>query len=415
MTDAESPYLKNFSVYITLSTKKDYHIDTAQISDLYMIEDIFSYSITGKLEFEDRMGSLEFGPLTGNEKLIIEYGVENKQTREFRIQKVGRATPLWSNAEGKMNHIQLFFVDDLFPNLIEREYSRSWGKRVKYSDIIRHIAEKMGKVENWDEFEDTDEKITNFYIPYWTPLQSINWLLRRGTGSKSKSPGYVFYNSTKEDNKISSNLVTLDKLLNMNPVLDIGGRGKYKFQEENPIFTNKILSYNISGLDNFSKLELKGSTRRGYDFTRKKFLEESYRFKDDLIARHTMLGRKTLFDDISDERTSYKNLNVKDENLIDNIYVYEWIKRYCMQQIVTITVPGHEERYTGRLIEIEWPSADENEVMNKNFSGYYLIKSITHHFRGQGRPPFRQKMVLIKNAYWDSDRSELVDSVDKKV
>jgi hypothetical protein len=46
--------------------------------------------------------------------------------------------------------------------------------------------------------------------------------------------------------------------------------------------------------------------------------------------------------------------------------------------------------------------------------GRYLIKSITHQFSGQTMPQYIQKMVLIKNGYWDSDSMLTPASKPKK-
>ena len=85
-----------------------------------------------------------------------------------------------------------------------------------------------------------------------------------------------------------------------------------------------------------------------------------------------------------------------------------------MQQTLTVLVQGHEERHAGGMIEIIWPSSDEKEKFNKNLGGKYLVKSITHQFSAAA-PYYRQKMILIKNAYEDSDSTKLMDASNKNL
>ena len=49
-------------------------IDNSTIISMYFIEDIFSFSITGKLIINDMQGLIEFGPITGNETITVIYG-----------------------------------------------------------------------------------------------------------------------------------------------------------------------------------------------------------------------------------------------------------------------------------------------------------------------------------------------------
>lgn len=81
-----------YSVYLVIDGK-EVSVMTAEIEQLYFIEDIFSYSVVGKLQFNDRQGILEFGPLTGNEKIGIIYGVAEDTERVFDIYKINRIIP----------------------------------------------------------------------------------------------------------------------------------------------------------------------------------------------------------------------------------------------------------------------------------------------------------------------------------
>jgi len=397
----------NFNVSLMLDGE-EIGILTQEIGMLYFIEDIFSYSITGKLTFNDRQGILEFGPLTGHEKIVIIYGIDQIFTLEFNIYKINRIIPTWSEAHGKDNFIEILFVDDWFYNLIGKQYSISWFEEMG-SDIVKHISEHMIQQTEFDKWEDTNEEFEYFYLPYWTPKQGIDWIIKRCSGVESGKSGYLFYNSIVEG-EIKANFITLEKLLSEPGLFSTADNPLYYFTTDYGFDWNRILSYNLSGIDNLSRFKLKGGHRKGYDSHQKKFIDVDFNYSDS-IGEYTLLGKKSLFEDISEPDTQHILSGEVLEEAIENIYYDDWIKRYCMQQVLSIIVQGHQERLIGSLIDVEWPSMHKDEMYNKNFGGKYLVKSITHQF-GSGSPWYQQKMVLIKNAYEDSDNTKLLKSVN---
>ena len=391
---------------VSVSLKLDldqYYIGAVHIEQLYFIEDILSYSIVGKIMFDDRKGILEFGPLTGNEQIVIDYGREDEVKKTFDIYKISRIIPSHANAGGKWNFIEILFVDTMFYNLTNRQYSISW-KDTKHSTIVEDLSNNMIKIDNKGKWEPTKETAECFYMPYWTAKQGIDWLIKRSTGSQSGQGSYVYYNTLCNENdfKTYTNFITIEKLLQQSS------------SEKFSIIGN-ILEYSISGIDNYSRSLLKGGTRRGYDTKRKKFLQSTYKYKDDQINKFTMLGKYSLFEDISDEEARHDITGDDLISTIDTIYNNDWFKRYCMQQTLNIYVEGDEKRYAGSMIKIEWPSTHEDQILNKNFdNGNYLVKSITHQLIGGGKP-YQQNLILIKNAYEDSDKTDLVKAKKKNL
>jgi len=377
-----------------------------QVREFYFIEDIYSYCVTGQITFTDRQGIFEFGPLTGNERISIVYGENNDEEWTFDIFKTSRIERNNGGREGESGLIQLFFVDSMFYNLNFLHYSRSW-KDEKISTIIDEMSTNMLSVDKWGQKETTEETLDFFYMPYWTPNKAITWLLKRSTGNRSKMPGFCFYNNSK-----GTNMVTLDTLLKQQKLLSINDKddGLYVFVDENTILLNKILDWSISGMDSLSLKRISGGTGLGYNT-----LDKSFKIKEntytDSLEKHTILGQKSLFPDYSEVKSNYINEVEDSTDKLNTMFNNVWIKLYNKQQIISITTRGHEERYCGAMIEIYWPSIDGvNSQYNKQLSGKYLIKSITHHFSGYNTPAYAQKMVLIKNGYEDCDLKTLVKS-----
>jgi hypothetical protein len=121
----DQKYTEIYSVYITLQDQ-DFYIKVEDIEELYFIEDIFSYSMVGKIQFNDRFGIMEFGPVTGNEKIGIVYGVENDVEREFDVFKMSKIIPATASRNaGTNNYLEVIFVDSMFYDLSENHYSVS--------------------------------------------------------------------------------------------------------------------------------------------------------------------------------------------------------------------------------------------------------------------------------------------------
>lgn len=404
-TDRTSPEEAQFSIILSLEVG-DSLIAGEDIRRLYFIEDIFSFSITGKLQFLDRIGLLEYGPLTGAETLTIIFGKDDIELN-FDIYKISKISQLGEVTGASEQMIELIFVDEMFLPLTQKRYNISWAG-MKTSDIVSHICSHMLDITTFQEFEASNETLDSFYMPYWTPQEAFTWLMKRSSGTVSGQAGYLLYN-----NNLGTNFVSIDKLMN-NKMME---EDTYIFGGQDIFFRNKILGWSISGIDSLSLRGVKGGHRMGYDFSTKTFLDNSYTYASE-IAKHTMLGKATLFQDISDATIDYRLEGEDDSFLLDNIYNNEFIKRYSVQQGVSINVIGSSHRYAGGLIEIDWPSSFKSQKINKSLKGLYLIKSITHQFAPNQTPGYVQKLVLIKNAYTELELSkigELVKSTKSNV
>jgi hypothetical protein len=176
----------------------------------------------------------------------------------------------------------------------------------------------------------------------------------------------------------------------------------YSFNKAEVSAKNKILEWWISGIDKGSNSIIRGGTWRGFDFTTKKLLDNEYVYSDG-SDNTMMLGSKTLYHKLDDKDSSNVMVGDIDNNLLDSIAYNDWCKRYNMQFILNLIVEGSEKRFAGQQILIEWPSIARNLgnqlPFNDLLKGKYLIKSVTHSFSPGGTFPYRQRLVLIKNAY----------------
>ena len=384
-------------------------LDNESIVSCFFIEDIFKSCMMGKLTFNDVYGLFEFGPFTGNEQIIITYGVDYEKNVIFDIWKVSKVTQTGVVEPVSKNMIEIQFVDPTFSSYTLRKYSRSWSDTT-ITTIMKYFVDHMLNISTPLNIEISSNKI-DFVMPYWTTLQAMKYLSRKAKGIKSNSSGYLVYNNT-ENNGFTTNILTLNYLFD-----DIGktlDSTHYKFESNDVSMTNKILELWINGLDKTSTKGLRGGVWKGYDLFNKELLNKSYTYTEG-IQNSVLLGKKSLYPNIDDLRTA--NVMLGENNLEDlEIVLYnDWVKKYCRQNVINIIVNGHEKRSAGKQIEIIWPSVSKSEKFNKGFGGRYLIKSITHYF-GKGRPSvYTQRMVLLKNAYNNLDLTSLVKSTKSNI
>ena len=396
MTQYTQEFTDILSVVISLESGP-VSINAKDIQSCYFIEDIFSYCMTGKLTFLDMYGLMEHGPFTGNEQITIIYGESEDRQLPFDIWKVGRVqqtSPIDPTGE---NLMEIYFVDPVFELYSMKRYSKSFTGLKKTTDIITEMLVNIIGLKSKDiSMEESTTDVTNFIIPYWTLMESISWLLKRSRGKESNTSGYVCYNSTEEG--LTTNVSTLNTLFDDKNYID---DELYVFEGDQSK-RNKVLNWWISGLDKHSTKVIRGGKWKGYDAETKSFLNLEYTYADG-VGDSVLLGKKSLYNDISDVDTVNKMMGEKSLALLQDTVYSEWIRRYCMQQVMNIYVRGHESRYAGQQIKINWPSTERSELYNKMLEGKYLVKSITHMFSGGSSFPYRQRLVLLKNAYSDID------------
>jgi hypothetical protein len=399
---------------LIITEKNQLVMNNADILEFYFIEDIFKFCMVGSMTFNDRYNIMEYGPFTGNEKIAIIYAVGDNEPRKlvFDVWKVSKIQQIGTGInESTENLITISFVDAFYTGFAMRRFSRSWSNSY-YSDIMKDILNNMVRFKTVGapfQVEESSNK-TDFIMPYWTPQMALRWLMRRAKGKKTGTSGYICFNSTK--NNLTHYLTTMNYLLDdQDKSLDTL---PYNFAANEVSGENKILEWWINGIDKNSWGSIRGGRWRGYDFSTKKLLDHEHLYSIG-ADETTCLGRKTLYNQIDDVTSSSLILGDNENSELENIAYSDWAKDYNMQFIMNIIVQGHEKRYAGQQIEIAWPSALRNIGSNSTnalLKGRYLIKSVTHFFAPGGTFPYKQRLVLIKNAY-NSIESEILYNAKK--
>lgn len=396
-----------FSVTIVGSTDTII-MDNDDVREIYFIEDIYSYLKTGCMLCRDTRALTEFLPIVGGETITIEYGSLEPGGKEYVIKKFTfdmiKVSEVENTNEKHRHFLKFFFIESPHKRLHMEHYSRSY-MCMKYTEIIadildRHAGMPPGK---FLQFEHCKEEIHYFYTALKTPAQNVEWLANRGSGDNSGQPGFLLYSST-QDEGAPYNFVTLELMLQQGMQMPPYA-GPYTIHAPNEYNINKIIKYVDGRIDKRALEKMMYYIGLGYDIRRKRYLRNEYKYKEGL-DKFTCLGDFSLFHEGTDAILSCNQeltAEVEEKEIMKNIYFGDWIKRYCLQHTVSVILEGHSQRYCGGMIEIVWPSANDDEVFDKNMNGLFLVKSITHSFVPIQKPVYTQKMILIKNGYNDSD------------
>lgn len=387
-------------------------LDNSNIIEFYFMEDIFSAAMVGSLSFFDKAGALEIFPITGHEIVTVQYGDKRDKALMFNIFNIKRVSPVDQLSGSKNTYIEMLLMDPIFFPMTLQKYSRSWATNTLLSDVVKDICEYMVHRKTFFRWEDSREKIgtsangdlASFYMPYWTPLEAIKWLSKRCSGAKFKTPGYLFFNSPK-----GLNFVTLENLFQTEQLEKDGKRKTryYKFTSDEYDDDYKILGWSLHPLDYQSLYGLKGAHKLGFDFSTKQLLDEEYDYKTALNS-YTLMGKKSLYPDISDSSVRFDLTGDTSTRTLQNIFYTDFIKRYLGQLTCMITVRGNERRYAGMVVNVMWPSAIEKELVHRSLEGTWFVTAITHYFNLKTQPFYQQKMTLVKTGYANSQSSVLM-------
>lgn len=437
-----------------------YAIKSEDVTSLYFIEDILSLSIVGRLRFNDKLGIVERREaFDSGDPIIIKYGAflkaENGQPYKwdennsaqltFFIQSV---TAIETNRQDGTKGYDIVFADSSYFLLNNLCYSYSWANPSKYgeppvtiTDIVSSMIKSWANLPYDTNYEESEVYLPCYYSPYWTIRQNIQYLTPRNRSvPPTNVSGYCAFTNIV-NRKFKFNFITLEKMLSEPPS---GPIINFYALDATPM---KVIDFQMLSYDNMGQWYLNGSTYYGYDFTRGKLPFKCVFDYNQAISKTTILGNWTLFggyksNSSAQDLTTDSGMPViwtleTDEGIIENIWYDDWIKRYCQQQMMEVVVLGDPNISSGTLAQVEMPDKfPENfkgqslievnplnegfkwdpllEKLHKKWSGYALIKSITHYFMPEP-PGYIQKIVLMKNGYEYVENPNKMPSIKKKV
>lgn len=384
---------------------------TALMGELSLYEDLFSNTMSGSLVIEDALDLIANLPMIGQETFNVEIRTPTLNRtikKSFYIYKIhGRV--------GKPRS-QIYMI-----NFCSHELIRSSNVKISqsFSGNISDTVAKIftdGRMMNSKSglFVDATKNSYQFIAPYWSPMQTINWLAQRSV-NKSGAANYLFYETNQ-----SFEFVSMDLLVQQAPEREYiygdtdpntfaGADGdrdaKYKIVESVDTgssfdylrqLNSGMLSSRLWTLDLTTRTMETRDWDYVRDFSKNKHLDV-VPMKTDSLIRNPMASIKWIT----------KN-NHQTGASLDQGYADSWLQRGSqieqLQQFkLRIKVAGRTDVKVGNVIKFRMPQGrqilgDEIETTGDSeyYTGRYLITAIRHQIISGDH---RMEMEIVRDSF----------------
>jgi hypothetical protein len=376
-------------------------------SEIEIVEEVTNFTTAGSIAFTDTLSLKEFLPILGGERLRIKFQTDDKfdwYEKEFIITKLGREVP----HQGRNKTIQLYFTsEEMLTNQLER-FSKSYRNKT-VSDILTDVFNTQLKSKKTLTTEGTSNSL-NFIIPYWTPFETIRFLMKKGISSSTKDSGYLFF-----EDKNGFNFKSISGIFNQKSEKDIIMH-RMKNEQGNSLS-------GFVGLVKYSTvlktIDLIEDVRRGvtggsaftFDYATKSFMMREMEWEKFSDKTGVAMGKSSVYKDgfvnkgaVMEEFTGYINDRVFNDidfpnSINDQTKVHLRNKNLyhgLNSNALVIGKSGDSELTCGALVKVEHMSGIEKEP-NEKMYGNYLVKSLKHKItQGDG---YEQVCLLTKPFY----------------
>jgi hypothetical protein len=363
------------------------------VGDITFYEDIFSNCMSGHLLIQDSIDLVNTLPLIGQEQLIIELRtptLKNIISKTFYIYKLQHRTV--------KKRSQTYML-----NFCSRELIYSTNTKISKS-FTGNISDTVSSIFTDPKYLASDSKLYvdrtkndyTFIAPYWSPIETINWLTGKSINQKGV-PNYLFYETNQ-----SFEYVSVDTLIqaapereyifsdvDANTVFGVGGNidDKYKIVESMDNDVTFDYLRNLSGGMYSSKLYT-------FDLTTKNINSNTFDYIDDFSKsthlekeplKTSDLMRKKLASLYFIEKNNYQTGALKVQGYKDFFLQRNSLLEQLSAFKITIKVQGRTDIKAGNIIKFTVSDLREilkDEIDTKGisdyFSGRYLVTAIKH-------------------------------------
>ena len=366
---------------------------SAMIGDLTLYEDIFSNTMSGYIMLEDSLDLINSIPLVGQEQFVVELTTPTLNvsiTKIFYIYKL----------QGKMTkkRSQMYML-----NFCSRELIFSMNSKVSKA-FSGNITDTVVSIFNdsrylsadADLFVDRTQNDCTFIAPYWSPLETINWLAARSI-NESGTPNFLFFETNQ-----SYEFVSVEALMNCEPersyiysdvdantAYGINGskEDKYNIVEsiESPItfdylrdvssglYSSRLYTYDMT---------TKSIKTKSFDYIQN--FDDSIHLEDFPLKTNDLIRRQAASTHFI-EKNNYQTGSFKsqgyDEYFLEKNSLLEQLRAFKL----VIKVNGRTDIKAGNVIhfkmnELRQILGDEIDTSGDSdyYSGMYLITAIRH-------------------------------------
>lgn len=393
-------------------TSKGFYQDiSAQIITLQLYEDLFAPFLTGSLIIKESLDLVNLFPFIGEEFLELEITTPSLERgnvkSRFYIYKLSNRELIGDRAVV----YQLHFISQEAIVDLNKKVSRVFSGKI--SDIVPTFV--TGVTDGFESKKQlyVEPTVNNLkYISnYWSPVENLVYLT---SNASANSPNYTFF-----ENRDGFYFVSLDALYEAGVYQDFvydrytrdsGPNGTDV--RNTPEDFKRIMEISIPvGYDYMDRIRsgMLSSKAISYDITRKKYNVKTYnmfqRFdKQKHLNPYPINSDKSIFRNnsmiINYPRTYGQFNGFGDTSNYSTIQERLSLMKLAQANRLDITVMGRIDYTVGQKVsvtlnKIEPISKEDTDVVDKMFSGYYLISAINHYI---DRDKHECNMELIKES-----------------
>ena len=377
--------------------------------EVSIYEDIHSPFLTATIAITDTQGLLQNLPISGNERVEIEFvtpGFENK----YRISQTFVITKIADKNIGSSSHHLVYNLYCVTPEAAV-DFGMKISKKFEGTGdaITRKILREYIRTQKQMTY-DVPANSISMVSPFWNPFKVINYYATQSIKSGSQNPNYMFFETNKQYR--FSSLESLygkearckyrhdnDSLKN-NGIRNI--QAEYEqclevrfgdhFNEKDRIDSG--IHHTKSYIHDVTSKSLK-SVVFGYtdSFKKTKHLG-AYPMIPNETAKHRVVTHKQTFNKIHDNFMTDFSGTVKNMRT-PLLYDLELLK-------LDITVYGRTDLEVGDIVEFQMNTWNEKSTQDKSapqedkyYSGKYIITAIHHRFN---QHQHQMVMQIAKNA-----------------
>jgi len=371
----------------------------AQVIAISIYEDLFSPFMTGSLVVKESFDLVNIFPFVGEEMVEIEISTPTLEKGNIKgkyyIYKLSdRQLVGDKNVVYMLHFMSMEGIIDLNKK-ISKVYTGSPADIVKtlMTDNINGLQTKK------EVFTESTARDIKFISNFWSPVKCINYVTNFAV-NKSHCPNYVFF-----ENRFGFYFISLDSLYS-NGVYQqftydkftresLPGGGDAKNVQEDYRRINEI---NIpTGFDYMDRLRngMFSSKLTSYDINKKLYNVKNYDVTKN-YTKYNHLNPNPILSNASIFRSNALLINYpRDNNAFSGFgdatnfkYLQERISLMKMAEAnkIEITVPGRCDYTVGQKVsvtlnKIEPTSEKDNDedTIDKMFSGFYIISAINHY------------------------------------
>lgn len=371
---------------------------------LEIYEDLYGNSVSGKLIIQDTNNLIQNGPILGFEKLAISFQTPGKQpiSNIFQIYNITDRVPF----KERSNFYSIEFCSTEQITNLQTSVSKAYTGML-ISDIATDIQENILN-SDFNAIE-TTKFLYSFIIPvYWTPFRTLKWLATRSNSNQYSGANFFYF-----QNKYGYNFVSLENLINSQPVavnyfygpvnikIDKQTTALSPTLENNRNIEKYSIDQHINIMDNLAS-GMYSNHLQNYDFLNKTFNKFDFNYSDS-YDDFEHLENPEKYNILTQQTSSTKLIPdfLQNQSNQNSVYRYfpdsgsydfpnrniNWLQQRIsqLQEInnikVKLIVPGDSERTIGDIVNLYLPSnqpINNQQILDNYFQGQYLITSLKH-------------------------------------